>query len=62
MSVQVRKTCRFYAENASNRLNLLVEAFCAKDDIAAHNLITEAMLLAKTGAKLLPGIKDKYVS
>ncbi|TYI99050.1 hypothetical protein E1A91_D01G260200v1 [Gossypium mustelinum] len=60
MDVQVRKICRFYAENASNRFNLLVEAFCAKGDMAAHNLITDARLLSKAGAKLIGSIKDKH--
>lgn len=62
MDVQVRKICRFYAENASNRFNLLVEAFCAKGDMAAHNLITDARLLSKAGAKLIGSIKDKHAS
>ncbi|MBA0551500.1 hypothetical protein Golob_022382 [Gossypium lobatum] len=57
---EVRKICRFYAENASNRFNLLVEAFCAKGDMAAHNLITDARLLSKAGAKLIGSIKDKH--
>ncbi|XVE96855.1 hypothetical protein REPUB_Repub02eG0259300 [Reevesia pubescens] len=57
---EVRKTFRLYAENASNRLNLLVEAFCSKDNMAALNLMTEARLFSKTGAKLLRSIKDKH--
>ncbi|XP_022765813.1 uncharacterized protein LOC111310613 [Durio zibethinus] len=57
---EVKKTCRFYAENASSRLNLLVEAFCAQDNMTAHNLITEARFFSKTGAKLLRSIKDQH--
>ncbi|XP_017976000.1 PREDICTED: uncharacterized protein LOC18597785 [Theobroma cacao] len=58
--IEVRKTCRSYAENASNRLNLLVEAFCARDNVAALDLIAEARLFSKTGAKLLRSIKGKH--
>ncbi|GMJ08462.1 hypothetical protein like AT2G28780 [Hibiscus trionum] len=57
---EVRKVCRFYAENASHRFNLLVEAFCAKDNTTALNLITDARLFSKAGAKLLGSIKDKH--
>ncbi|KAL4310477.1 hypothetical protein GQ457_01G017720 [Hibiscus cannabinus] len=57
---EVRKVCGFYAENASHRFNLLVEAFCAKDNMAALNLITDARLFSKAGAKLLGSIKDKH--
>ncbi|KAK6290442.1 hypothetical protein POUND7_001983 [Theobroma cacao] len=58
--IEVRKTSRSYAENASNRLNLLVEAFCARDNVAALDLIAEARSFSKTGAKLLRSIKGKH--
>ncbi|KAE8724518.1 hypothetical protein F3Y22_tig00010271pilonHSYRG00012 [Hibiscus syriacus] len=57
---EVGKACRRYAENASHRFNLLVEAFCAKENMAAFNLITDARLFSKAGAKLLGSIKDKH--
>lgn len=62
MGLQVKKSCRLYAENASERVNLLVKAFCAKDSTTALDFISEAKSLFKAGAKLLLSIKNKQVS
>lgn len=59
---QVRKACRLYAENASQRFNVLVKAFCAKDKTTAVDSILEAKSLLTAGARLLLSIKDKEVS
>ncbi|XP_031275955.1 uncharacterized protein LOC116134422 [Pistacia vera] len=56
---EIKKTCRLYAENASERLNLLVKAFCANDNTAAFDFILEAKSLFIAGAKLLLSIKQK---
>ncbi|XP_044504734.1 uncharacterized protein LOC123224982 [Mangifera indica] len=56
---EVKKSCRLYAENASERVNLLVKAFCAKDSTTALDFISEAKSLFKAGAKLLLSIKNK---
>ncbi|KAJ4704728.1 p-hydroxybenzoic acid efflux pump subunit aaeB [Melia azedarach] len=56
---EVKKTCRLYTENASERLNLFVKAFTAQDKTTAVDLITEAKFLFKAGSKLLLSIKDK---
>ncbi|KAK3226425.1 hypothetical protein Dsin_006287 [Dipteronia sinensis] len=56
---EVKKTCRLYAENASQRLNLFVKAFCAQNNTAAQDLISEAKSLFKAVAKLLVNIKNK---
>ncbi|GKV30018.1 hypothetical protein SLEP1_g38886 [Rubroshorea leprosula] len=57
--LEARRACRIYAENASRRLNFLVEAFSAKDNRAAFDFLTEAKALAKTGAKHVQSIRDK---
>lgn len=54
--------CRSYAENASERLNLLVKALCAKDNTTALEFILEAKSLLIPGAKLLSSIKQKQVT
>ncbi|KAH7553667.1 hypothetical protein JRO89_XS12G0040200 [Xanthoceras sorbifolium] len=56
---EVKKTCRLYAQNASERLNLFVKAFSAQDNTAAQDLISDAKFLFRAGAKLLLSIKDK---
>ncbi|GLT38903.1 hypothetical protein SLA2020_131190 [Shorea laevis] len=56
---EVRRACRIYAENASRRLNSLVDAFSAEDNRAAFVFLAEAKTLAKTGAKLVQSIRDK---
>ncbi|KAK1562731.1 hypothetical protein Q3G72_016248 [Acer saccharum] len=56
---EVKKTCRLYAENASQRLNLFVKAFCAQNNTAAQDLISESKSLFKAVAKLLRNIKNK---
>ncbi|XP_044504696.1 uncharacterized protein LOC123224958 [Mangifera indica] len=56
---EVRKACRLYAENASQRFNVLVKAFCAKDKTTAVDSILEAKSLLTAGARLLLSIKDK---
>ncbi|KAK2657924.1 hypothetical protein Ddye_010976 [Dipteronia dyeriana] len=56
---EVKKTCRLYAENASQRLNLFVKAFCAQNNTAAQDLILQAKSLSEAVAKLLVNIKNK---
>lgn len=62
LTLQVKKSSRLYAENASEMLNHLVKAFCARDNAAALDSISEAKYLFKAGAKQLLSIKDKQVS
>lgn len=62
LTLQVRKTCRLYGENASERLKTFIDAFSAQDNIAEIDLISQARSLRKVGAKLLQSIKDNQVS
>lgn len=62
LNLQVKKSCRLYAENASDRLNHFVNALCAQDKVAALDSISDAKFLFKLGAKTLLSIKDKQVS
>ncbi|XP_050225008.1 uncharacterized protein LOC126674573 [Mercurialis annua] len=55
---QVRKASRLYVENASERLNLLIDAFTAQDNEAASDSISIAKFLATKGIKHLQKIKD----
>ncbi|GAV62708.1 FUSC_2 domain-containing protein [Cephalotus follicularis] len=54
---EVSKTCRLYAENASERLNLLVKAFTAQDNPTALDFVFKSKLISETGAKHLQSIK-----
>ncbi|XP_059667806.1 uncharacterized protein LOC132313148 isoform X1 [Cornus florida] len=54
---EVRKLCRLYAENASERINLFMKAFCAQDNPTAVETISQAKPLAETGTKFLQSIK-----
>lgn len=56
---EVKKSSRLYVENASEMLNHFVKAFCAEDNAAALDSISEAKYLFKAGAKQLLSIKDK---
>lgn len=62
LTLQVKKSSKLYAENASEMLNHFVKAFCAQDNTAALDSISEAKSLFKAGAKQLLSIKDKQVS
>ncbi|KAJ4840999.1 hypothetical protein Tsubulata_018691, partial [Turnera subulata] len=55
---EIKKTCRLYVENASERLNLFTEALTAQGIQAATHLISQARFLSKIGAKHLQSIKD----
>ncbi|KAH7514448.1 hypothetical protein FEM48_Zijuj11G0090700 [Ziziphus jujuba var. spinosa] len=55
---ELRKTCRLYAENASERMTLMVEAISAQDQTAARELICQEKALSKSGARLLQDIKN----
>ncbi|KAF3449206.1 hypothetical protein FNV43_RR09934 [Rhamnella rubrinervis] len=55
---ELRKTSRLYAENAFERLRLIVEAISAQDKTAAMELISQEMALSKSGARLLQNIED----
>ncbi|KAL6503175.1 hypothetical protein OROHE_023804 [Orobanche hederae] len=64
---EVRKLCRVYAENASQRINLYLRAFGARDCHTKMELISQAKPLAETGDKLLQCIRilqieKKYLS
>ncbi|KAL6519423.1 hypothetical protein OROGR_018743 [Orobanche gracilis] len=54
---EVRKLCRVYAENASQRINIYLKAFGARDCHTKMELISQAMPLAETGDKLLQCIR-----
>ncbi|CAK9161804.1 unnamed protein product, partial [Ilex paraguariensis] len=54
---EVRKLCRLYAENASERISLFVKAFSAQDNLTPLELISQGKPLAETGAKLLENIE-----
>ncbi|XP_048225675.1 uncharacterized protein LOC8279583 isoform X2 [Ricinus communis] len=59
-SCNVRKTCRLYVENASERLDLFMDSFTAQENQAATNLISQAKFLAETGTGHLQKIKDAH--
>lgn len=59
--LQVRKTSRLYVENASERLNIYVEALTAQNKQAATDLLSRAKFLSVTGIKHLQTIKDNRV-
>ncbi|KAF5737156.1 hypothetical protein HS088_TW13G00034 [Tripterygium wilfordii] len=58
---EVRRTCRLYAENASERLNLLVEALSAEDKPTAAGLTSQSNFVSKAGSKHLQSIKHNQV-
>ncbi|KAF9679890.1 hypothetical protein SADUNF_Sadunf06G0062600 [Salix dunnii] len=55
---KVRKTRRLYVENASERLNIYVEALTAQNKQAATDLLSRTKFLSLTGVKHLQTIKD----
>ncbi|KAL5581044.1 hypothetical protein UlMin_013486 [Ulmus minor] len=54
---EVKHNCALLAENASERLKHLVEAFCADDTTSARESISQAKSLASAASKLLPLVK-----
>ncbi|CAA0829805.1 Unknown protein [Striga hermonthica] len=54
---KVKKLCRLYAENATQRIDLYLRAFISRDHHTKLELISQAKPLAETGAKLLQSIK-----
>lgn len=50
---QVRKLSRLYAENATERINLYLNASIAENHLSAAEVISQANPLAATGNKLL---------
>ncbi|KAG9158170.1 hypothetical protein Leryth_000318 [Lithospermum erythrorhizon] len=59
---KVKKDCKIFSENASERLKLFLEAFYAEDNTSSQAFISQAKLLAASGAKILQTIKSKQVS
>nr|GMD24278.1 uncharacterized protein LOC109193187 [Ipomoea batatas]GMD67134.1 uncharacterized protein LOC109193187 [Ipomoea batatas] len=59
---EVKHNCHLFAENVSQRLNLLVKAFSAEDKASALSLVSQAKSLNSSGAKLLQNIKSKQES
>ncbi|XP_023752997.1 uncharacterized protein LOC111901378 [Lactuca sativa] len=59
---QVKKKCKLYADNASERVELCVKAFCAEDNRRAHSFVSQAKSLSINGTKLLNAIKSKKES
>nr|XP_043638236.1 uncharacterized protein LOC122609242 [Erigeron canadensis] len=59
---QVKKKCKIYADNASQRVNLCVKAFCAKDNTSAQAFVSQTKPLTISGTKLLNAIKSKKES
>ncbi|KAL5549995.1 hypothetical protein UlMin_000171 [Ulmus minor] len=55
---EVRKACRLYAENASQRLGLVVEAISAQHTSTAHDLIAQQKCLSQTGLKLVQTVNN----
>ncbi|KAJ9565299.1 hypothetical protein OSB04_001265 [Centaurea solstitialis] len=59
---QVKKKCKLYADNASERLKLCVKAFCAEDKTSAQAFASQANSLSISGTKLLNAINSKKES
>ncbi|KAG9128790.1 hypothetical protein Leryth_009567 [Lithospermum erythrorhizon] len=59
---KMKKDCNIFSDNASERLKLLLKAFSAEDNTSAQAFISQAKLLAASGAKLLHTIKSKQES
>ncbi|XP_038717511.1 uncharacterized protein LOC120010750 [Tripterygium wilfordii] len=55
--LEVKQNCKLLADNDSERLKLLVKAFCAEDNILAQESVSQAKYLTVTGTKLLQSIK-----
>ncbi|KAL5549999.1 hypothetical protein UlMin_000175 [Ulmus minor] len=55
---EVRKACRLYAENASQRLGLVVEAISAQHTSTAHDLIAQQKCLSQTGLEVLQTVNN----
>ncbi|KAG9128809.1 hypothetical protein Leryth_009566 [Lithospermum erythrorhizon] len=58
-AVGMKKDCKNFSDNASERLKLFLKAFSAEDNTSAQAFISQAKLLAASGAKLLHTIKSK---
>jgi hypothetical protein len=58
---QVKQKGKLLAENASERLKLFVQAFCAEDGTSSLALISQAKSCG-TGTKFLQSIKRNQVS
>ncbi|KAL2502899.1 hypothetical protein Fot_36747 [Forsythia ovata] len=56
-SYEVRKLCRVYAENASERMNLYLKAFSTHNNQTKMELISQAKPFAETGSKILHSIR-----
>ncbi|KAL2481528.1 Fusaric acid resistance protein [Abeliophyllum distichum] len=54
---EVRKLCRVYAANASERMNLYLKAFSAHSNQTKMELISQAKPFAETGSKILHSIR-----
>ena len=59
---QVNEIWKSYAENASERLNLFLEAFSAPDNSTALDSISQAKFFSERGDKLLQTIRLVEVS
>lgn len=59
---QVTENCKLFADNASERLKLIVKAFLAEDNKLRQALISREKSLSVLGNKLLQSIKSKQVS
>nr|GMD64461.1 uncharacterized protein LOC109193187 [Ipomoea batatas] len=59
---EVKHNCHLFAENVSQRLNLLVKAFSAEDNASSLSLVSQVKSLNASGAKLLQNIKSKQES
>ncbi|KAL8036612.1 hypothetical protein ABFX02_12G169800 [Erythranthe guttata] len=53
---KVQKLCRVYGENASQRMNIYMRAFSARDNHTKTELISQTKPLSETGDKLLQTI------
>ncbi|CAN0926642.1 hypothetical protein LINGRAHAP2_LOCUS35455, partial [Linum grandiflorum] len=55
---EVKQTCKSYVENASERLDLLLQAFTAQDNQIASDKISQSKILSVKGAKHLQCITE----
>ncbi|KAL5550000.1 hypothetical protein UlMin_000176, partial [Ulmus minor] len=55
---EVRKSWRLYAENASQRLSLIVEAISDQHNSTAHDFIAQQKYLSQTGLELLQTVNN----
>ncbi|KAK9169917.1 hypothetical protein Syun_002057 [Stephania yunnanensis] len=56
-SYEVRKKCRQFNKNASERMKLFVKAFCAESNATANATMSRANSLTKKGTKILQTVK-----